>query len=95
MRSKVLTCPLELVTRKSSLRCILLSILIAVIYQYHLSHKKLTDYIFDPEDRHTLIDQNKEGIFSTIGYVSIYLAGEALCYKLNYLLKEKLVYFIS
>jgi len=56
-----------------------------------LSFKNLTDYIFDPEDRHTLIDQNKEGIFSTIGYVSIYLAGEALCYKLNYLLKEKYI----
>jgi hypothetical protein len=35
------------------------------------------------------IDKNKEGIFSTIGYLSLFLNGEAICLYLNQFLMKK------
>jgi len=56
-----------------------LSFIIISVYQYFLSMTSLTDIIqngfYGDQSRLTLIDANREGIFSCIGYTSIYLAG--------------------
>jgi phosphatidylinositol glycan class W len=87
---KLFACPFDLVTRRSSSRSFLLSLGIGLAYQYLLSARHYSEYILDRElKRVTFIDQNKEGIFSTIGYLSIYFAGEAVCYRLKHLIKQR------
>ena len=44
---------------------------------------------FENEERANFFQQNKEGLCSTIGYLSIYLAGESICYKINNILNEE------
>ena len=48
-------------------------------YQYALSNKGLTDYILHGADgtgsRHGLVDANREGILSCLGYMALYLIG--------------------
>jgi hypothetical protein len=83
---------LEIFTRRKSLNCIILSLVIGVSYQYFLNidDYKNTVYILNLKDiRDTLIDKNKEGIFSLFGYLSIFLAGESICYRINNLLKKE------
>lgn len=54
---------------------LVMSISLAGIYQYLLSHG-LQDYILRPGGRDEgFISANREGIFSTIGYMSLYCAG--------------------
>ena len=53
---------------------VLIDILIIGFYQLLLSKHGLQDYIFS-DVRDTLIDQNKEGIFSLAGYTFIHLTG--------------------
>jgi len=124
---RIFSCPLSIITRKSSLKSFLLSISIGIAYQILLSYddadftKFLLDYY--PNERETLIEQNKEGnynyfrfflymmhscywlflnlishfdilkncqgIASTIGYLSIFLAGEAVCYRIHQIVKEE------
>lgn len=49
------------------------------IYQLSLSHFGLTDYvIYGPHgdgSRDTLIDANREGVVSSLGYISLYFLG--------------------
>lgn len=66
-----------------------MSILVGFTYQYFLSYRNLTEYLFDSYARDTFIDQNKEGIYSTIGYLSMNFAAEAVCYKLSDILREE------
>jgi len=66
-----------------------MSILIGFTYQYFLSFQNLTEYLFDPYARGTFIDKNKEGIFCTMGYLSMNFAAEAVCYKLSDILREE------
>jgi hypothetical protein len=88
---KILACPFDLFIRKSSLRAFLTSMLIGIFYEYLLINENLAKYILDSEldKRITLIDKNKEGIFSLVGYLSIYFAGEAICYRLKYIIKKR------
>ena len=61
---RIFSCPLSIITRKSSLKSFLLSISIGIAYQILLSYdksdftKNLLDYY--PNGRETLIEQNKE-----------------------------------
>ncbi|ESP05631.1 hypothetical protein LOTGIDRAFT_181424 [Lottia gigantea] len=60
----------------------IVSIIIAVLYQYVLSYRGLSDYIRNGRNgqdvRTDLIDANREGIYSSIGYIAIYMAGVQL-----------------
>eukprot|EP00164_Ancoracysta_twista_P005525 GFYU01007578.1.p1 GENE.GFYU01007578.1~~GFYU01007578.1.p1 ORF type:complete len:466 (+),score=91.68 GFYU01007578.1:98-1495(+) len=49
-------------------------IAMVAVYQYFLSYEGLTDYVLH-HPRITLIDANKEGIFSCIGYLALFLIG--------------------
>ena len=123
---RIFSCPLSIITRKSSLKSFLLSISIGIAYQILLSYDDadFTKFLIDfyPNERETLIEQNKEGnynyfsffcllavmllaflnlilhfdilkncqgIASTIGYLSIFLAGEAVCYRIHQKAKEE------
>jgi glucosaminylphosphatidylinositol acyltransferase len=48
-----------------------------IVYQYILVSTDLTDYLMGNE-RSSLVDANKEGIFSLCGYVPLYLMAECL-----------------
>lgn len=87
---KVLASPIELLIRKSSFRALVVSLLIGGVYQYFLTTKpELTYYIISrPPKRETLIDANKEGIFSLFGYLSIYFAGVSVCHRIAEILNE-------
>lgn len=80
--------PFQMVIKKSAVRGFAISIAIALIYQYLLSCHELNVYLFSLE-RDSIAAQNKEGIFSTIGYLSLYLGGEAICLGLNQILSDK------
>lgn len=58
---------------------VVVALLIAVIYEYLLDKQGLAAYII-VAPRVNLIAQNKEGIFSFIGYLSIFLFGKATGY---------------
>ncbi|CAK9251676.1 unnamed protein product, partial [Sphagnum jensenii] len=89
---KLLACPFDLFIRKSSLRSFLLSVSIGILYQYFLSQHHYSQYLLDAQyNRVTFVDKNKEGIFSLFGYLAIYFAGEAVCYRLKYLVKQSRV----
>ncbi|KAK9453809.1 GWT1-domain-containing protein [Dipodascopsis uninucleata] len=55
---------------------VLLSIIVGVIYQILLDLTPLTEFILSAP-RTGIISMNKEGIFSFIGYLAIFLAGQA------------------
>ena len=54
----------------------LLSVLLGIVYQIVLDQTKLKDFVLTAP-RTDLLSQNREGVFSFIGYLSIFLAGEA------------------
>ncbi len=80
-----------MIIRKSSLRALVISMAIGTGYQFVLAtNASFNDYMINSYlDRKTLIDYNKEGIFSMFGYLSIYFAGESVCYRIKHVLKEK------
>lgn len=49
------------------------------LYQYALSHMSLSDYILHGSDRsdsrESIIDANREGICSCLGYIALFLVG--------------------
>ena len=59
------------------LRCYILPNLIVTVYQQFLDHTRLKAYILTAP-RSDLLSQNREGVFSFWGYLSIYLAGQAI-----------------
>lgn len=51
---------------------------IGVIYEFFLQNSSLTQYILDPSNRlDNLLTMNKEGVFSFIGYLSIFIFGQS------------------
>uniref|UniRef100_A0A3B3ZWU6 Phosphatidylinositol-glycan biosynthesis class W protein n=1 Tax=Periophthalmus magnuspinnatus TaxID=409849 RepID=A0A3B3ZWU6_9GOBI len=57
-------------------QCLIFSLLIAVMYQFILDTTGLKEFIVLNNDRDLgFLHSNKEGIFSVVGYVAIYLAG--------------------
>jgi len=72
------------------MRSFLISMTIGFFYQLLLSANNfyLTNYLFS-NNRETLFQKNKEGVFTMIGYLSISLAGESVFYKINSILNEK------
>ncbi|CAF0818083.1 unnamed protein product [Brachionus calyciflorus] len=86
---KVLSSPFDFIIRNNPRRAFFLSFIIGVAYQFMLSKKDFREYILEyDQERKSLIDKNKEGLFSTLGYMSIYFAGEAICYQLKMILKK-------
>lgn len=77
--------PFQKIYRKKSLLALFCSIFVASLYQYFLTYGNLSDYLLSYK-RQTFIDKNKEGLFSSIGYLSMFLAGEAICLRLNEIL---------
>lgn len=59
---------------------ILIGLIASFGYEYLLqrNNKYLLNYLLNEENRETIFDKNKEGIFSLIGYFSIYLIGESV-----------------
>ncbi|XP_076440092.1 glucosaminyl-phosphatidylinositol-acyltransferase PIGW-like [Babylonia areolata] len=59
-----------------------LAVAIMSVYQYALSHKGLADYILHGVDgqgsRQGLLDANREGVLSSLGYMALYLIGVQL-----------------
>uniref|UniRef100_H2Z6C6 Phosphatidylinositol-glycan biosynthesis class W protein n=1 Tax=Ciona savignyi TaxID=51511 RepID=H2Z6C6_CIOSA len=68
--------------------CTPLALVIAAVYQYTLSKKDghLTSILLDSDRTGGLVMQNKEGIASCFGYLSIYFAGVSLG---AYIFKER------
>jgi phosphatidylinositol glycan class W len=64
--------------------------LIGIGYQYFLSTNMVfLNYLIDSNGpRITLVDNNKEGLFSLFGYMCIYFAGESICYQIKHALNE-------
>lgn len=87
---KVLSTFLSLITKDSSLRLFLVSLAIGFSYQVLLSanNSSLTNFLFSNK-RENIIQKNKEGIFTVIGYLCINLAGESICYTIKSILNEK------
>ncbi|CAF0707712.1 unnamed protein product [Brachionus calyciflorus] len=79
----------EKITKKSSVKCFILSLTIGLIYQYFLMRNELWLYLLNSSlKRESFIDYNKEGLYSIFGYLAIYLGGEAICHHLNDIQKE-------
>lgn len=65
----------------------ILGALLLLIHQTALSHFSLTEYVMS-EHRRTLIESNKEGIISSVGYSALYLMARglfgALCFSSSF-----------
>lgn len=80
----------ESITQKSSLKCYALSMLIGITYQFFLMRNEFWMYLLNISImRENLIELNKEGLCSTIGYLAIYIGGNGICHKINSIRKEK------
>jgi hypothetical protein len=66
--------------------------LIALWYQYLLTTKNYTAYLMDNDDKvnrsASFLNANKEGIFSCIGYLAIYVGSQSICFVLAKHLNE-------
>jgi hypothetical protein len=69
----------------------IISMVIGIGYQCALTtNQEFKDYLINSHSvRASLIDYNKEGIFSMFGYLTIYFAGESVCYRIKHILNEK------
>ena len=73
--------------------------LLAVIYQYLLSMRGYTSYLLDDNRNYPkpigyiekLIDENKEGVFSSFGYLAIYLGTQSIYYRISFILHDQYV----
>lgn len=61
----------------SPIRCHILPFALTSIYQLLLSHTRLQAYILTAP-RITLLSQNREGVFSFVGYFALFLHGQGL-----------------
>lgn len=87
---KILACILEPITKRSPIRTAFLAAIISFYYQFFLTKKNYTQYLFmENRDFNSLIDMNKEGIFSCIGFLAIFLAFKAICLRLNNIITIK------
>ena len=83
-----MACPIQIFTRRSAARSFIISIAISFNYQYFLTNKNLTAYLLNDIKRDNLLDANKEGILSCIGYLSIYLGSQAICLQMSSILNK-------
>lgn len=65
----------DAITRKLVKRYEILAILLAVVYELVLNNTELLRYILVSPRGPDLLSKNREGVFSFIGYLSIFLAG--------------------
>lgn len=65
----------DTITRKLVRRYEILALLLAVIYEMVLNNTDLLSYILISPRGPDLLSKNREGVFSFIGYLSIFLAG--------------------
>lgn len=65
----------DTITRKLVKRYEILAILLAVIYEVVLNHTELLRYILVSPRGPDLLSKNREGVFSFIGYLCIFLSG--------------------
>ena len=86
---KVIACPLQVLIAKSSIRSFLMGAVIAFYYQFFLTKKNYTAYLINDFGRTGFINQNKEGIYSCIGYLAIYLCSQAIFLQLSSILSRK------
>jgi len=87
---KLIVCPLQIIIKNSALKSILIALIIAVYYQYFLIKKNYTSYLLsNTRDTSDFLDDNKEGIYSCIGYVAIYLASQSICIRLRSLIQKR------
>lgn len=86
---KLLACPFQIFARGSAFRSLIISLAIAFNYQYFLTNKNLTAYLLNNSNRDTILNANKEGIFSCAGYLAIYLGSQAICLRLGSILNKK------
>lgn len=70
------------------------SITLISVYQYCLTSRELSSYIIHGVDgeggRHGFLDSNREGIFSSLGYLSIYLFAVKIG---GFIFKKKRLFF--
>lgn len=71
---------LKLVFRQPELKYNWLAILIAITYEILLDNTRLLSYILISPRGPSLLSKNREGVFSFIGYLSIFLAGRGTGY---------------
>lgn len=87
---KILASVLEPITKRSSIKTAILSAIISYYYQFFLTKKNFSQYLFtEKRDFNSLIDMNKEGIFSCIGFLAIFLGFKAICLRLNSIVSIK------
>ena len=53
-----------------------------------MTNKNLTAYLLNDSKRDNILDANKEGILSCIGYLSIYLGSQAICLQMSSILNK-------
>jgi glucosaminylphosphatidylinositol acyltransferase len=96
---KILSCPFEILIRQRPRYAFILANIIGIVYQYclYIDNNALTNYLTDNNlDRSkSLLVANKEGIFSTIGFLSIFFHGEAVCLSLTNLINRQFVLFLN
>ncbi len=86
---KLMVLPFQIFIRKSSIKSFLMGGLIIFYYQFILTKKNYTGYLLSNSNRKTLLDANKEGVYSCIGYTSIYLISQAIFLRLSEILRKK------
>lgn len=86
---KLIACPLQVFIAKSSIRSFLIGAVIAFYYQFFLTKKNYTAYLLNDFGRKGFVDANKEGIYSCLGYVAIYLCSQAIFLQLSSILNRK------
>ena len=63
---------------------------IAGFYQYALSYKHLSKWILHSKrNEASLLDLNREGVFSCLGYTAIYLLSQAIFLKIDSIIKQR------
>ncbi len=86
---KLLILPFQIFIRKSPLKSFLIGFALVFYYQFILTQKNYTAYLLSNTNRKTLLDANKEGVYSCIGYTSIYLISQAIFLRLSEILGKK------
>lgn len=72
----------------------MIAFIFSTLYQYLLTKKNYKNYLLKEYNlkeinKLSLIDANKEGIYSCLGYFAIYFAGQSVSYYITSKIKEK------
>ena len=89
---KVVSTGLQILLKRCPIRTFAAAAILACSYQYMLSVKGYTSYLLDESvashkkpavgQLEKLVEENKEGLFSSIGYLAIYLGTQSIYYQL-------------